>query len=151
MDIWKSFRHRCVTHLYHYFITRLPRPPSPSHHLKGVVLWNIFIHFIYFINSYLFALCKNSAVLFITVQIIFQYKCATQHCLIVILSPVHKVLCFGTILYIIQTQGLGYSVLRFLTGLAIAAFIACELTVINAIETASKPANANIHQRISVL
>src|SRR6266487_1930819 len=41
-----------------------------------------------------------------------------------------------------------YSVLKLFTGLAIAAFIAWKLTVINAIATDIKPAIANTHQSI---
>ncbi|MEJ7829990.1 MAG: hypothetical protein WKF91_17405 [Segetibacter sp.] len=44
-----------------------------------------------------------------------------------------------------------YSVLKLLTGLAIAAFIAWKLTVITAISKASNPAVANTHQEIFIL
>ena len=43
-----------------------------------------------------------------------------------------------------------YSVLKLFTGFAIAAFIAWKLTVINAINTATNPANTNTHQLILV-
>src|SRR6187200_2846693 len=44
-----------------------------------------------------------------------------------------------------------YSVLKDLTGLANAALIACELTVISAIKNAIAPAAINIHQPILIL
>ena len=44
-----------------------------------------------------------------------------------------------------------YSLRRFFTGFAIAAFIAWKLTVINAIAMVIKPAIANTHQLILVL
>ena len=44
-----------------------------------------------------------------------------------------------------------YSVLRLLTGFAMAAFIACKLTVSNAIAIAINPATKKIPQPIDIL
>lgn len=44
-----------------------------------------------------------------------------------------------------------YSVLKLSTGLVMAALIACEHTMSNAIATVPSPASANIHHAISIL
>ena len=50
-----------------------------------------------------------------------------------------------------HTFTFSYSVLNDFTGLATAALIAWKQTVNNAIQTASKPASANIHQLSGIL